>query len=280
MVHKSTRSVLPNGRTLLFPIIGDPIAQVHSPAYLTPLLTQRDINALVVPLHVKPAHLKLVIDSLFHSHNVPGLILTMPHKHTAFTLCDELSDRASLVNAVNVMRKTADGLYFGDHMDGIGYLNSLERLGYVVPNCRALVIGAGGAGSAIAYELLVRGAAHVDVYDTKTLLSQQLINRLMRRFGARVGMGSCDPTGYTLVANASPAGMNAEDPEPVNFDKLRSDQFVAEAITEPAATPLLNHANAIGCKTMTGADMFAGQSEALVEFLCLAHHPDLKRSTL
>lgn len=266
----------PDGRTLLFPILGDPIGQVHSPAHLTPMLEARGVNALVVPLHVKRDSLSTVVNSLLLTNNVPGLILTLPHKPAAFALCDAVSERAEIIGAVNVMRKTEMGGYFGDHMDGIGYLDSLEQLGFVVANSRALVIGAGGAGSAIAYELLLRGAALVDIVEQNELRAQQLINRLKQRFGSRVGFGTQDPRGYSLIANASTAGMHPEDPEPVVFDLLETNQFVADAITEPAITPLLQHAQAVGCRTMTGADMFAGQSRALLDFVLQACHPQLQ----
>ena len=268
----------PDGRTLLFPILGDPIGQVHSPAYLTPMLVERGVNALVIPLHVKPGHLNTVINSLLLTQNVPGLILTLPHKPAAFALCDSVSERAEIIGAVNVMRKTESEGYLGDHMDGIGYLDSLAQLGFVVSNSRDLVIGAGGAGSAIAYELLYRGAAQVDIVDSDELRAQQLINRLKQRFGPRVDLGTRDPRGYSLIANASTAGMQMEDPEPVVFDQLHKNQFVADAITEPAVTPLLKRARALGCQTMTGADMFAGQSRALMDFLLQACHPQLKES--
>lgn len=256
-----------DGRTQVVPMLGDPIGQVKAPAGLTPVLQDRGLNALVVPWHVKANDLTSTLAALQLVHNVPGVVLTLPHKLDAFSLCDEISPRCRIIGAVNVLRKAKDNTWYGDHTDGIGYLNGLRLRGFKPRQSKALVIGAGGAGSAIAWELLEQGAETVALYDVDTHKTDTLIKRLNSAFPGKVVLGSRNPSGYDLLANASPVGMQIDDPFPVDVANIDSQQFLADAITEPPVAPFLQHGVNIGCRTMTGADMFNGQAAALADIL-------------
>lgn len=72
-----------NGETQIFPIIGDPIGQVKSPALLTEELVRRGINAIVIPAHVKPQTLTAFINGTKEAQNIGGMIITVPHKFAA-----------------------------------------------------------------------------------------------------------------------------------------------------------------------------------------------------
>jgi shikimate dehydrogenase len=94
-----------------------------------------------------------------------------------------------------------------------------------------------------------------------------LISRLRTRFGDRVVAGSADPIGFDIVAHATPMGMRADDPHPVDVLQLKPDTFVADVVTKPAVPPLIQAAREIGCGTSTGADMFAAVTDLIVDFL-------------
>ena len=79
--------------------------------------------------------------------------------------------------------------------------------------------------------------------------------------------GSTDPRGFALVANATPLGMRAGDPLPVQADLLEPGQFVADVVTRPAEPPLIAAARAKGCGTMPGSGMFDAQAVLLAELL-------------
>lgn len=256
-----------DGRTQIVPMLGDPIGQVKAPAGLTPLLQGRGLNALVIPWHVKATALKSALTTLRYVQNVSGVVLTLPHKLEAYSLCAEISPRCGIIGAVNVLRKTETGDWYGDHTDGIGYLNGLRLRGFKPLHCKALVIGAGGAGSAIAWELLEQGADKVALYDVDARKTEALIKRLDGAFPGQVMLGSRNTSGYDLLANASPAGMQINDPFPVDVADIEPRQFLADAITEPSVTPFLEHGMKLGCGIMTGADMFNGQAEALADIL-------------
>ncbi|MFZ1388426.1 MAG: hypothetical protein WBP46_16355 [Thiolinea sp.] len=256
-----------NGETQLFPIIGDPIAQVRSPQFLSQILAGRGVNAIVPPMQVKPADLSLVMTSLRATQNVGGIVVTIPHKVTCLAHCDEVSERAAFVGSVNIIRKTADGKLVGDNVDGIGYLDGIAKEGGNVQGKRFLLVGVGGAGSAVAFEVLQRGASYLAIHDLNTERRDAIIQSLASKFPHKVGVGSSDPTGFDFVANVTPVGMREGDPYPVDVTKLKVNQFVADAITRPEVSPMVAYARDLGCNTMVGAGMFNAEAEILVDFM-------------
>jgi shikimate dehydrogenase len=255
-----------NGATRIHVTIGDPIAQVKSPAGVTQGFHARGHDAIMIPLQVRAAD----IDDFFRLAkklpNLDGIIITVPHKPVAFRHCDETSERARVLEVCNVMRRTANGRWSGDMTDGGGFVDALRRNGFDPKGKRALQVGAGGAGSAIALSLAMEGAS-VTLADLDTAKRDALIARLGRHGHKVAAIDKADPAGFDLVVNATPAGMKADDPLPVDASQLSAGQFVADAITIPAMTPLLEAAKAKGCRTQTGVEMFNAQVDFICEFL-------------
>src|SRR5690242_6201347 len=148
-----------SGATRLYVIIGDPIAQVKAPAGLTREFARRGRDRIVVPLQLAPADVGTGFSVLSRGRNVDGLIATVPHKFALASHCATLSERARFLGAANVARRNADGSWHGDMLDGEGFADAIGRAGCRIAGARALLVGAGGAGSAIALALLDRGAA-------------------------------------------------------------------------------------------------------------------------
>lgn len=256
-----------NGATRVHFIVGDPIAQVKSPAGVTQAYAERGHNAIVVPAHVAPEHLAAWHAGLAHAQNVDGIIVTVLHKFAAFGLCASTSERATFLRAVNTMRRNPDGSWHGDMFDGLGFVEAMRDNGCDPPGKRALVIGAGGAGSAIAHALLVAGVSSLALADTSTLRRTTLVDRLNWLKTAPVTHGSRDATGHDIVINATPIGMKEGDPYPVDVTTFNAATFVGCVITAPAVSPLVAAARAQGCATITGADMFARVRDLMVDFL-------------
>lgn len=256
-----------NGATRVIGIIGDPIAQVKSPSGVTQALIDRGVNAVVIPLHVAPADLEAVIQTAQRVRNFDGFIITVPHKLATYPLCATATERAHFLQGVNVLRRDPDGRWHGDHADGLGFVEAQRRAGCALQGRGVLLAGAGGAGSAIAQAVLEAGAARLAIHDGDTVRRDALIARLAAVFGDRVRAGSADPRGFDVVFNATPAGMRADDPLPVDASGLHGGMFVGDVITMPAVTPLLEAARALGCRTQVGAGMFAAVCERMVDFL-------------
>jgi shikimate dehydrogenase len=259
-------SVPLDGETRVTFIIGDPIAQVKSPTLLTGRFAARGVNAVCVPGHVTAADIPAFMAGLNTLRNALGLVITVPHKQAALDYCDQLTARARHARSVNVMRRTGRG-WVGDNTDGQGFVRGIRNAGGTVEGKRVLLIGAGGAGAAIAYEFLAAGAAYLAVHEIDAGRRDGLIARLQEPFPGRLSVGSDDPTGFDIVANATPLGMRADDPMPVQVDKMTADQFAACPITKPARSPFIEAAAAKGCLTMPGLGMFRAQEELLVNAL-------------
>lgn len=255
-----------DGETRLIPVLGDPIAQVKSPALLTARLAERGLNAIVAPVHARPDDFAAVVSALKRIGNLDGLVITVPHKFSAREVCDRLSEQAGFIGSVNVIRRDAEGHWFGDNCDGQGYVAGIRALGGEVAGKSVLLVGAGGAGSAIAHEFLREGAARIAVHDADAARRDDLVARLATGFPGRAVSGSDDPAGFDIVANATPMGMRPDDPAPVRLENLNAGQFVADCVTRPEVTPLIAHARGLGCATMTGIGMFNGVADRMVAF--------------
>ncbi len=256
-----------SGETLVVPIVGDPIAQVKSPDGITRAFAARNRNAVVVPLQIAGTDLDALIAGLTPSGSVGGIIATVPHKFGLAPHCATLTDRARFLGSVNVARRNADGTWHGDQVDGAAYVAAIRATGGEPTGRRVLQVGAGGAGSAIALALLGAGAAELALHDTDPARRDALAGRLRERYGARVLVGSDDPTGFDIVAHATPMGMRAGDPYPVNVQRLKPDTFVADVVTKPTVPPLVEAARRLGCRTSAGVDMFAAVADLIVDFL-------------
>lgn len=256
-----------DGATRVHFIVGDPIAQVKSPGDVTRAFGERGLNAMVIPAHVRPADLVRWLEGVSLAGNVDGVIVTVPHKFACFPLCRTHSEQATFLGAVNTMRRNPDGSWHGDMFDGKGFVAALRERGGEPQGRSALLVGAGGAGSAIAYALVLAGVRSLTIHDGDATRQQQLVERLARLGLSPVVGGSADPAGHDLVVNASPAGMRDGDPLLVDVDRLGADTFVGCVITAPAVSPLIAAARARGCGTVTGLDMFLRVRDLMVAFL-------------
>jgi shikimate dehydrogenase len=251
-----------SGETRIHLIVGDPIGQTKSPAGLTRVFAAREVDAVCVPMQVAVADFDAFMAAAKRVQNIDGIVVTVPHKFVAMRHCDTLSERARLLTAVNAMRREPDGRWSGDMTDGIALVAALRADGFTPNGRRALVIGAGGAGSAVVLALAEAGA-RVAVHDIDAARRADRRRRLAAADCGRLGRsGGCD-----LVVNATPLGMASGDPLPVEAARIAPGAVVADLVTRPAVTPLLAAARERGAQIVTGEDMFAPQAGILADFL-------------
>ncbi len=253
-----------SGATRIHFIVGDPIAQAKSPEGLTRVFAERKVDAVCVPMQVPTGEFDAFMTAARRVLNVDGIVITVPHKFAAARHCDTLSERARLLGAVNVMRREPDGRWAGDMTDGVALVAALRAAGFDPRDRRALVVGAGGAGSAVGLALVEAGA-DVCVCDVDIGRRDDLVKRLAARGTAAAG--SSDPRGFDLVVNATPMGMGADDPLPVDAEKIAPQAFVADLVTKPVVTALLAAARRRGARIVTGEDMFRPQADILADYL-------------
>lgn len=262
-----TTTPLLNGATRLIGILGDPIAQVKSPITVTQIMQDKGLNAVCVPLHVSVQRFDECVRGAGAVQNLDGLIATVPHKFSMRRLCTSVSERAAFLGVVNVARRNPDGSWHGDMVDGLGFVAAARVAGCEPQGKRALMAGAGGAGTAIAYALLDAGVSKLAIHDMDAARRDALIAQLAARFAGRLCAGSGDPHGFEVIVNATPMGMRPDDPLPFEVSRFTPGMFVGDVITVPEVPALLEAARAAGCLTQTGSAMSLLVCERMVAFL-------------
>lgn len=256
------------GRTRIYGILADPIHHVKTPQMMHDLFARKNIDGVLVPYHVSSETLGKVFDGLRAIRNFGGFIATVPHKSAMLDLCDAVTDQARLVGAVNCVRREDDGSMAGAQLDGIGFVEGLRGNGITVEGMSVHLAGAGGAAKAIAFALAEAGVASITIANRTEEAAQELAGRVSGTYSgvsakaSREGARNAD-----MVVNATPLGMEPDDPEPVDFEELHGDQIVADAIMEPEMTPLLKAAQDRGCTIQPGAPMLRSQIELMAQHM-------------
>jgi shikimate dehydrogenase len=256
-----------DGATRLFGIIGDPIEQVKSPEVFTERFRSAGVNALLVPMHVRPDSFDETLRGLKALANLDGIIATIPYKARVLGFVDRLFPTGKRVGAINAMRREPDGRWAGDMFDGKGCVGGMRAQGVEPKGQRFMLLGAGGAGSAIADALAEAGARSITLFDQDGAKARSLVDRILQAHPAtasRVGQPTIE--GHDVLINATPIGMSPADGLPADFARFDSKLFVVDIVVKLEDTPLLARARAAGCRTMGGSSMVAAQVEEMTRF--------------
>lgn len=258
--HRSARSVLVG-------LIGSGIGGSLSPAMheeearqhgLTCVYRRIDLEALGLPPSALPDLLTAAERMGFD-----GLNITYPCKQAVIPLLDELSEDAQALGAVNTVR-FQNGKRIGHNTDWSGFKRSFEQ---GLPGAsleRVVQLGAGGAGAAVAHAALSLGAARLTLFDVDEARATSLAAELQRRFpAARVEAGGSldsamrDASG---LIHATPTGMAKLPGMPLPAEHLHRALWVADVVYFPIRTTLIEAAERIGCRTLSGGGMAVYQA--------------------
>jgi len=256
-----------DGNTVLIAHLGYPTSAFKAPLIYNPYFEKIKVNAIVVPMGVRPEGYTGFLSNLFKLTNIRGALVTMPHKRTTLSLVDEVSTTARITGACNAILLREDGTLAGDMFDGEGFVRCMMRKGRNPAGARALVVGNGGAGSAIAASLAMAGVAALGLFDLNANATSSLVERLQKHYPKlEIRPFSKDPEDYDIIVNATPIGMMEGDPLPIDVNGISKSAFVGEVVMKQEVTPLLAAAAARGCETQSGADMLFEQIPAHLEF--------------
>ena len=256
-----------SGTTQLIAHLGYPTESFKAPMIYNPWFEKRGIDAVVVPMGVKPGDYAGTLAALARVTNLKGALVTMPHKVTTLSLADEITPTARIAGACNALLLRPDGTWLGDQFDGAGFVRGLLRKGRTLRGARVIVSGAGGVGSAIAASLAAEGVAHISLYDTCAASAEGLAERLRAHYPQLVVQTSSnDPAGFDVVVNATPLGMKEGDPLPFDVARIDAGAMVGEVVMKTEYTPLLQAALAKGCGVQVGTDMLFEMIPAYLEF--------------
>ena len=259
-----------DGRTELIGHFGHPTDAFKAPLIYNPYFASIGVNAAVVPMGCRAETFAAALRGFFALDNARGALITMPHKVGVVGLLDAVSPVAAVAGACNAVRRDRDGRLVGDMFDGEGFVRGLGRKGFDVRGARAIVVGCGGVGSAIAASLAGERVGELALFDVDAAAAAALAARLRARHPAlAVATGSNDPAGFDLVVNATPLGMQAGDPLPVDVGRLAASTFVAEVVMRTETTDFLAAARARGCRVQVGTDMLFEMIPPYLEFFGL-----------
>ena len=192
-----------------------------------------------------------------------GLNITFPCKQAVIPLLDDLSEEARAMGAVNTV-VFKNGKTTGHNTDGSGWAWGFQRALPEARLARVVLLGAGGAGSAIAHSLLRMGTRRLIVVDSDAARAGELAAQLGALYGAERVEASTDAAtalaGANGLVHATPTGMDKLPGMPLDAKLLRSDLWVSEIVYFPLETALLKEARRVGCATADGGHMAVGQA--------------------
>ncbi len=257
-------STLNGDSTKLFGILGYPIKHTFSPAMHNAAFKELGINATYVPFPVTPDHLEIVLKTL-PQMGVCGVNVTIPHKQTALTLMDTVSEEAKLICAINTIVFKNSKMH-GYNTDSAGFRRSLEEHGFNPKEKRALILGAGGAARAVAVALAQADIKELYIYNRTRERANILAQHIDHHFTycsthileehqtrSKEDLGKMD-----LVVNATSLGLDAADPIPISPIFFKSGTLFYDLIYH-AQTNWLKVAKKSKMHTLNGLGMLVHQ---------------------
>jgi len=248
--------------TLLYGIMGHPVAHSLSPPMQNAAFREVGIDAVYVAFDVEAAHLGKAIEGV-RALGVRGLNVTIPHKERVIEFLDELDDVSREVGAVNTIINRA-GRLKGYNTDGVGARRALEEAGVVVRGKVVLLLGAGGAARAIAFAL-AKEARKITVANRSAEKAARLKEDLKGRVEAEGGDLSHPflaraVSEADIIVNCTKVGM-LPDAEGSILDRscLKAGQVVFDIVYNPLKTRLLREAEAARARAVDGVGMLVNQ---------------------
>jgi len=264
------------GTTRLYGLVGDPLTAAKSPEVLNRLFIEQGADAVCIPFQVEADDLSAFVAGARVMRNLAGVLVTMPHKQRMMAFVDDLHPTARQVGALNVIRCHADGRWVGAIFDGLGCVLGMQWEGYHPANKSVLLMGAGGAGRAIAFAVASAGARSLAISDVDQGRAANLAEAVAAATGCPTRVGEPDPHGYGIVINATPLGMKPDDPMPVDASRLEPGSIVIDIVNSSDPTALCRAARARGCRTQSGRPMHEGQAVHALRFLGFDYIPEGK----
>ncbi len=252
------------GTTKIFGVIGFPIEHTASPAIHNAAFAALGLDCAYLPLAVRPENLGRAVAGL-SSLGIIGLNVTIPHKETVIACLDEVSEEARRIGAVNTVA-IRSGKLIGYNTDGKGFVQALKEEGKIdIQGRRIVILGAGGAGRAVAVQSGLEGAGELIIFDKIAPRAKRLAADIGRNIPQlRVGVISRDEIKSNvgeadILINATPVGMNAGDKLLIDPEWLLPRTLVFDLVYNPQETRLMQASRERGCSVVGGLGMLIHQ---------------------
>ena len=262
------------GTTGLMMLIGSPVGHSGSPDMYNFSFRYHNLDYAYLAFDIKEDQVKEALDAM-RLFKMRGANVTMPCKNEAARLVDELSPAARIIGAVNTI-VNEDGRLVGHITDGTGFVRNLHEHGVEVKGKKMVILGAGGAATAIQVQCALDGAASISIFNpndpfleraksTAEKLKKEVPNCRVEVFclddqeKLREEIAKAD-----ILVNGTLAGMKPHEDTTLITDltMLRPELVVADVVYNPEETRLLREAKSVGCKTVGGKGMLLWQGAA------------------
>ncbi|APG20186.1 shikimate dehydrogenase [Kosakonia radicincitans DSM 16656] len=242
-----------------YAVFGNPIAHSKSPFIHQQFALQLGIDH---PYGRVLAPINDFVNTLdaFFAAGGKGANVTVPFKEEAFARADELTERAALAGAVNTLKRLDDGRLVGDNTDGIGLLSDLQRLGFIRPGFRILLVGAGGAARGVLLPLLSLDCAIT--ITNRTFSRAEELAKLFAHTGSVVAvqMDDLQEHEFDLIINATSSGIGGDIPA-LPSSLVHARLYCYDMFYQKGNTPFLDWSINLGAKQCAdGLGMLVGQA--------------------
>lgn len=247
------------------PVVGNPTQHMVEYAFRTMGFPGRYLTSRVTKEELAPALWGL------RALAFAGGNVTAPHKQTVLQYLDELSESALLCKAVNTIVRRSDGTYYGDNTDGKGFLQSLKDRNFPVKDKKIVILGSGGAASAIATELVLAKAKEVVLVNRTEDRSRSIAKRLA---GIRATILTVDrwegsyriPSDADIVVQATSVGLfSPTSCVDVTFPKGNNSLIACDVVFNPVQTLFIQRAQEAGYTPVDGLGMLVNQGVLAIQ---------------
>ncbi|OUW58310.1 MAG: hypothetical protein CBD59_03160 [Alphaproteobacteria bacterium TMED199] len=262
------------GSTKIYGCLADPIDHVKAPTIFTSIFKEKNIDAVMVPIHVKKENLKNVIKSLKKIRNFEGMTVTIPHKKTMANICDHLEQDAVFTQSVNWIKFDKDRKLIGNNFDGQGFVAGFLSQNFLIKNKKVCIFGAGGAAVSIACSLAKHKIKSLQIINRNFDKAYELINKIkiidkdllveVTKYKDNYLLND-----YDIIINATSLGLHKDDKLPFDVSETSSNAVIADIIMQPLETKLLKKAKKLGRPVLFGKYMIESQIDLAGNFLDL-----------
>jgi len=254
---------------LKFAVIGDPVVQNIAPQIHLPVLRHYVANPSYESVQVPRGELPAWLDRV-RAEDYAGFTVAMPHKMEIGQYLDELVMEADLTGSVNTVLNR-NGKLIGYSTDALGFFAALRENGIDFDDKNILILGAGGAGSALAYRALLDNVRRVEILSRRGPQAKQVtqdIRGSLRNAALSWGWMNIESLHTSaaradIIINATPQGMTGVDaqwPDLSFLSSLPKHAVVCDIINAPEKTAFLAEAERLGHVIQNGVDMLIYQS--------------------
>lgn len=269
-----------SGTTKLLGVLGTPVAHSKSPAMYNYCFQKFGLDWAYLAFDVSQAQIGAAVSAI-RTLSMPGANVTMPCKTAVIPYLDRLSPAAEIIQAVNTI-VNENGVLVGHNTDGSGYTQNLRRGGVDVKGKKIVLLGGGGAASAIAVQAALEGAAEISIFNLRDAFWDQIARRV-DDIGRAVP--SCTLSLHDLadtetlhraisqchiLSNATRVGMEPHADDTMIRDRswFRPELIVTDVVYAPPRTRLLREAQEAGCRTFDGLGMLLCQGAEAFRLYC------------